>query len=59
MANLDPRKYCFHGEHSKTRPTFRTLPGPKGERALCAECYENIMADRAKKKKNEAVQAFR
>lgn len=59
MANLDPLKFCFHGQHSKPRATFRILPGPNGKRAVCAECYEKIMADRAQKKKREAVQALR
>jgi len=55
MAKLDPLKYCFHGQHAKPRATFRILPGPKGERALCAECYEKILADRARKKNAEAL----
>jgi len=55
MANLDPLKYCFHGQHAKPRATFRILPGPKGERAVCAECYEKILADRARKKNAEAL----
>jgi hypothetical protein len=59
VTNLDPLKYCFQGQHSKPRTTFRILPGPKENRAVCAECYEKIMADRAKKKKSEAVQALR
>ena len=57
MANLDPLRYCFYGQHVKPRATFRILPGPKGERAVCAECYEKIFADRAQKKKREAVLA--
>jgi hypothetical protein len=50
MANLNPLKYCFHGQHSKPRATFRTLPGVKNKRQVCAECYEKIMADRKRKK---------
>jgi hypothetical protein len=51
MANLNPLKYCFHGQHAKPRATFRILPGAKGQRAVCAECCEKIMADHAHKKK--------
>jgi hypothetical protein len=49
MSNLSPLKYCFHGQHSRPRATFRTLPG-KTKRQVCAECYERIMADRRQKK---------
>jgi len=59
MVNLDPLRYCFHGQHSKPRATFRILPGPKSNRAVCAECYAKIMTDLAQKKKNEGVQALR
>ena len=51
MANLNPLKYCFHGQHSRPRATFRTLPGVKNKREVCAECFEKIMADRKLKKK--------
>lgn len=51
MTNLNPLKYCFHGQHSRPRATFRTLPGVRNKRAVCAECYEKIMADRRAKKK--------
>ena len=50
MSNLNPLKYCFHGQHSKPRATFRALPGVKTSRAVCAECFDKIMADRKKKK---------
>jgi len=50
MGNLNPLKYCFHGQHSRPRATFRTLPGKKKSREVCAECYEKIMADRKQKK---------
>ena len=53
MANLSPLKYCFHGQHSKPRATFRPLPGVKVRREVCAECYEKIMADRRQKKKEK------
>ena len=48
--NLNPLKYCFHGQHSRPRATFRTLPGVRNKREVCAECYEKIMADRRQKK---------
>ena len=48
--NLNPLKYCFHGQHSRPRATFRTLPGVRNKRAVCAECYEKIIADRKQKK---------
>jgi len=51
MTNLNPLKYCFHGQHSRPRATFRTLPGVRNKRAVCAECFEKIMADRKQKKK--------
>ena len=46
MANLDPLKYCFHGRHARPRALFRTLPGARIKRAVCAECYARIMAAR-------------
>ena len=46
MSNLNPLKYCFHCKHSKARATFRTLPGGKIRREVCAECYEKIMVGR-------------
>lgn len=49
MANLDPLKFCYHGQHSKPRAGFRVLPGGTRRREVCAECYEKIMADRKKK----------
>jgi hypothetical protein len=49
VANLDPLKFCFHGQHSKPRRDFRTLPGTKNTRQVCAECYEKIMAVRKRK----------
>jgi len=51
MSNLNPLKYCFYGKHAKPRATFRRLPGMTGTRAVCAECYEKMKADREKKKK--------
>jgi hypothetical protein len=48
MTNLNPLKYCFHGQHSRPRATFRTLLG-KTKRQVCAECYAKIKADRVKK----------
>src|SRR5512134_2029238 len=42
MVNLNPLKYCFHGQHSRPRATFRTLPGVKNKREVCAECFEKI-----------------
>ena len=51
MGNLDPLKYCFHGQHSKPRAGFRTLPGVKMTREVCAVCYEKIMAERRQKKR--------
>jgi hypothetical protein len=50
MANLNPLKFCYHGQHSKPRSTFRTLPGSENNRQICAECYDKIVADRKKKK---------
>ena len=57
MSNLNPLKFCFHGQHSKPRATFRALPGIKSSRQVCAECYEKIMADRKAKKKAEKAAA--
>jgi len=51
MAILDPLKYCFHGQHCMPRAGFRLLPGLKAKRAVCAECYAKIMADRVHKKR--------
>jgi len=48
MTNLNPLKYCFHGQLSRPRATFRTLLG-KTKRQVCAECYAKIKADRVKK----------
>jgi hypothetical protein len=56
MTNLNPLKYCFHGQHSRPRATFRTLPGVRNKRAVCAECYEKIMADRRQKKRAGVLQ---
>jgi len=50
MANLNPLKYCFHGQHAKLRTTFRTLPGTHTKRQVCSECYDKIMADRKRRK---------
>jgi hypothetical protein len=50
MTNHNPLKYCFHGQHSRPRATFRKLPGVNKTREVCAECYEKIMADRKRKK---------
>jgi hypothetical protein len=50
MTNLNPLKYCFHGQHAKPRATFRTLPGVTQTREVCAECYEKIMTERKQKK---------
>lgn len=50
LPNLNPLKYCFHGQHSKPRSSFRTLPGVKQTREVCAQCYEKIMADRKQKR---------
>ena len=57
MGNLNPLKYCFHGQHSRPRATFRTLPGVRNKRAVCAECYEKIIADRKQKKLAAATAA--
>ena len=56
MTNQNPLKYCFHGQHSRPRDSFRTLPG-KTKRQVCAECYERIMADRRQKKAASAKRA--
>ncbi|MEW6689219.1 MAG: hypothetical protein AB1452_09035 [Pseudomonadota bacterium] len=50
MANLSPLKYCFHGQHSRPRDTFRRLPGVRNRREVCAECFAKIMADRKQKR---------
>jgi hypothetical protein len=50
MTNLSPLKYCFHGQHSQPRATFRVLPGSRNNRAVCAVCYDRIMLDRKQKK---------
>jgi hypothetical protein len=50
MTTPKPLKYCYHGQHSKPAETFRFLPGSKTRRAVCAECYAKIIADRKKKK---------
>ena len=50
MSNLNPLKYCFHGQHSSPRAKFRTLPGIKQSREVCATCYDKIMAERKQKK---------
>jgi hypothetical protein len=54
MANLDPLKYCYHGQHSRPRASFRTLPGGERKREVCAECYDKIMADRKQKRALQA-----
>ncbi|MGA8049875.1 MAG: hypothetical protein WCA09_06830 [Burkholderiales bacterium] len=51
MAILDPLKYCFHGQHCMPRAGFRLLPGLKAKRAVCAECYAKVIADRVHKKR--------
>ena len=51
MANLNPLRYCFHGQHSRPRATFRVVPGAKNRREVCAECFEKITLDRKQKKK--------
>lgn len=50
MTNLNPLKYCFHGQHSRPRTAFRTLPGTQTKRQVCSDCYDKIMADRKQKK---------
>jgi len=55
MAILDPLKYCFQGQHCMPRAGFRLLPGLKAKRAVCAECYAKIMADRMHKKRRGRV----
>ena len=52
MANLNPQKYCFHGQHSKLRSAFRILPGVNQTRMVCAECYDKIMAETKPKKES-------
>lgn len=51
MANLNPLKYCFQCRRSMRRGTFRTFPGLKLKREVCAECYERITTERKKKKR--------
>jgi hypothetical protein len=51
MTNLNPLKFCFHGQHSRPRASFRALPGTKNPRQVCAECYEKIMSERKLKAK--------
>lgn len=50
MTNLNPLKYCYHGQHAKPRAQFRSIPGGDPRRMVCAECYEKIMADRRMKR---------
>lgn len=50
MTQPSPLKYCFHGQHSQPRSTFRLLPGSRNNRAVCALCYALIMLDRKQKK---------
>ncbi len=50
VANLDPLKYCFHGQHSQPRAGFRALPGVKTPRPVCARCFDKIMAERRHRK---------
>jgi hypothetical protein len=40
------QKYCFHGQHSKPVEGFRTLPGSKQRRQVCADCYKKILTER-------------
>jgi hypothetical protein len=46
VANLNPLKFCFHGQHSMPRAGFRILPGAKNRRAVCAQCFDKIMMER-------------
>jgi hypothetical protein len=50
MTNLNPLKYCYHGQHAKPRAQFRSIPGGAMPRMVCAECYEKIMSDRKSKR---------
>lgn len=50
MSNLNPMKFCFHGQHARLRATFRTVPGVNQTRSVCAECYEKIVAGVNQKK---------
>ncbi len=52
MGNLNPLKYCYHGQHARPRAQFRTLPGRDRAREVCAECYDKIMTDRKQKTLN-------
>jgi len=49
-ATPSPLRYCYHGQHSKPRDSFKFLPGLKNKRAVCSDCYQKILADRKKKK---------
>ena len=51
MVNLNPLRYCFHGQHSKPRATFRMVPGAKNRREVCAECYDRITLGRKQNNK--------
>ncbi len=48
MSSSDQLKYCFHGQHSRPLAEFKTLPGTKQKRQVCALCYQKIMTDRKK-----------
>jgi hypothetical protein len=53
VGNLNPLKYCFYGAHAKPRATFRTFPGAANKRAVCSDCYEQIMAENKRKESEE------
>lgn len=46
VPNLNPLRFCYHGQHVRPRSMFRALPGGDRKREVCAECYERIMTER-------------
>ena len=59
MPNLNPLKYCYHGQHAQPRAKFRALPGGQRKREVCAECYDKIMAVRKQRGQKPARAGLR
>lgn len=55
VPNLNPLRFCYHGQHARPRNKFRALPGGDRRREVCEECYEKIMSERRLKAQRNGV----
>jgi hypothetical protein len=48
-------RWCSQGSHMAPTDSFRVVPGTKNKRECCEVCYQRLMSERARIKRERAI----